>query len=358
MNRKIQRDPLLISDHILTGCTEAANELGIDLAPVLAEHGIEERRISAPQGFLAGTQVIDFLQGVADRYDCQHFGLLVGKYQPPLRFGAAAMLLTLTATLQEALGNAVRYHEVYANSSIWSLVLDENWAAFRRRDSVVHAAPPYQLRSLGIVQATHMMSALCGSRWRPMQVCLTQPAQQIKRNATAFLRCAVAFDQPFDEVVFTLDDLERPISTANSQVLSIIKTHFDRRVGDDHAGRLIEDRVSNFIREKIGNAACNLASCAQQLRIPRRTLQRQLAARHTSFQALLHEARMDLARQCLQNPRLSLSELAQALGYRNLSTFSRTFKREHGVPPRQWRAGSRGALDQPGSSTRPEASIG
>jgi hypothetical protein len=79
-----QNSPLLVSNEMLLGCSEAANELGIDLNTILKEHGMESGLLSAPKVFLNHHQVIGFLQAVAEHFDCQHFGLLVGKHQPPL----------------------------------------------------------------------------------------------------------------------------------------------------------------------------------------------------------------------------------------------------------------------------------
>ncbi|WP_374317485.1 AraC family transcriptional regulator ligand-binding domain-containing protein [Aquabacterium sp.] len=68
-----------------------------------------------------------------------------------------------------------------------------------------------------------------------------------------------------------------------------------------------------------------------------RTLERRLSDRGLSWQALLDRTREQLARQYLQDPHLSLSEIALLLGYSEQSNFARAFKRWTGASPRHFR---------------------
>ena len=76
---------------------------------------------------------------------------------------------------------------------------------------------------------------------------------------------------------------------------------------------------------------------AKQLHLSARTLQRRLAEHHTTFQDAVDAVRSELARQYLKDPRLGVSEVAFRLGYSDLSTFDRAFKRWTGMTPREFR---------------------
>ena len=64
----------------------------------------------------------------------------------------------------------------------------------------------------------------------------------------------------------------------------------------------------------------------------RRTLQRRLAAQGHGFQDLVDTARRDLAEQLLRRTEFALAEVAFLTGYAGQSTFTRAFKRWHGMP--------------------------
>ena len=69
-----------------------------------------------------------------------------------------------------------------------------------------------------------------------------------------------------------------------------------------------------------------------------RTIQNRLSEEHTSFQQLLEKVRRELAIGYLSKGGMQLTQVAYALGYSELSAFSRSFKRWFGISPQQWRA--------------------
>jgi AraC-like DNA-binding protein len=70
-----------------------------------------------------------------------------------------------------------------------------------------------------------------------------------------------------------------------------------------------------------------------------RTLKRRLQEDGTTFRTLLNEARSAMAETLLSDAHLTLTEIAERLGYSDLSSFSQAFKRWYGVAPQVYRAG-------------------
>ncbi len=71
-----------------------------------------------------------------------------------------------------------------------------------------------------------------------------------------------------------------------------------------------------------------------------RTLQRRLADRGYSYQALVDEVRRRLAERLLQATESSLAEVAFMTGFSEQSSFTRAFKRWAGQTPRSYRIAS------------------
>jgi AraC-like DNA-binding protein len=63
-------------------------------------------------------------------------------------------------------------------------------------------------------------------------------------------------------------------------------------------------------------------------------MQRKLKARGVSFRKLLDDTRRQLAEQYLKDSTLSVSEIAYLLGFAEVSSFSRAFRRWTGHAPR------------------------
>ncbi|NMO23072.1 helix-turn-helix transcriptional regulator, partial [Pyxidicoccus fallax] len=101
-------------------------------------------------------------------------------------------------------------------------------------------------------------------------------------------------------------------------------------------------RVRDAIRASLREGPPQVGEVAQQLHVSLRTLQRRLAEHGTAFQDEVDAVRRELAFQYLKDPHLGVSEVAFLLGYSELSTFDRAFKRWTGLTPRVWREGLEG----------------
>lgn len=75
------------------------------------------------------------------------------------------------------------------------------------------------------------------------------------------------------------------------------------------------------------------ANASQQLAMSEATLRRRLVEEETSFRTLLQDIRMHHAMTLLQTTRWSLSQIADACGYRASSRFSLRFKQRFGCSP-------------------------
>jgi len=76
---------------------------------------------------------------------------------------------------------------------------------------------------------------------------------------------------------------------------------------------------------------------ANALKMSARTLQRRLEDEGRSYSSVLDEVRATVAKKLLANPSLALAEIAFRVGFSDLATFSRAFKRWTGAPPGTYR---------------------
>ena len=81
-----------------------------------------------------------------------------------------------------------------------------------------------------------------------------------------------------------------------------------------------------------------LEEMAQQLGVNAKSLQRRLAGEGTTYKAIIDNVREDLATDLLNSTSLSVEDIAELLGYSEISSFSRAFKRWKGVSPLHFKA--------------------
>lgn len=91
-----------------------------------------------------------------------------------------------------------------------------------------------------------------------------------------------------------------------------------------------------------GGGYPTLEQVAERLHTSTRTLNRQLEKRGSGFRELLAEARQRDSLRLLEDPRLTLTDIAQQLGYSSLANFARAFRGWNGTSPGEFRARSGG----------------
>jgi AraC-like DNA-binding protein len=112
---------------------------------------------------------------------------------------------------------------------------------------------------------------------------------------------------------------------------------------DAHAGG---EPLLRSLRERLGKSATHaqapsLEAVARALAVSARSLQRRLGAAGTSFSREIARARVERAMVLLQSTDEKLESVAARAGCGSLSSFSKMFAREVGVPPSVWRARTR-----------------
>ena len=334
----------LVMAELLQGSLEAARELGVDLSPVLREQGIDKAVLEAPEGFLRASQIIGFLESVAERFDCPHFGFLVGKHQLPFRFGPGRQLLRLSPNLHQAVMNIQDYIEIYSDTSRHELVVEGGFASILRFDRYPDDGSSTQLHTLGIVQLLRAMKGFCGAGWRVSAVHFTHAEPPQARQYSRYMGCPVHFNSEFDCIVFPENILNLENKDSDPELYEIVRAHCDSLLRErrDQRDANLADQVKYYIRQHMGTRRCNLEACATQLGTHPRTLQRELANADTNFKALLLDERMRLARDYVEKSDISLTDLAGVLGYGSVSNLSRAFSAAHGSSPQRWRQQARG----------------
>lgn len=115
-----------------------------------------------------------------------------------------------------------------------------------------------------------------------------------------------------------------------------------RRAEELHAALPPEASWSARVRREIGACLAHreprLSDIAKRLGASERTLHRRLEAEDTNFATLLDDARRERALLLVEDPALSIGELAFLIGYSEPAAFIRAFKRWTSETPTGYRA--------------------
>ena len=116
----------------------------------------------------------------------------------------------------------------------------------------------------------------------------------------------------------------------------------------------IEDvvaRATHVLRQSIGRGGAGLNTVARALGMSTRLLQLRLAERGISFRELSSRIRIEEAATVLRDPGRTLPDIAERVGFGDVRSLHRAFKREYGTTPGNFRRG----LLRSGSSGAPSS---
>ncbi len=101
------------------------------------------------------------------------------------------------------------------------------------------------------------------------------------------------------------------------------------------------EKISHYVAQHT-ESDVQLEVCCKSLHIPVSLAKQALKeVMDTTFSELVLKMRMEQAKEWLEKEDINVEEIAKRLQYSNSQNFSRAFKKVVGVPPGQYRTGTR-----------------
>jgi len=146
----------------------------------------------------------------------------------------------------------------------------------------------------------------------------------------------IYFEQPENRLTFSNALLDLPLLMADPAAQQLAREQCERDLDALVSTRTFLDRVRRLLSREDGTFR-TIGEVARALHMSDRTLKRKLMTEGTSYVELLDTARKERALALLRSPELTLEQVAERVGYSELSNFTRAFRRWTGVTPRKYR---------------------
>ncbi len=248
-----------------------------------------------------------------------------------------AYLVATQPTVEQAVRELARFLAV---------ALDDLQVAIERRPS--GAAIVFEIWSDASGTSRHVREYLAavivadlhgasGGRFRPREVGFPHGRAGALAEYERILRCRVRFDQPRFEIVISDEVLQTPLDTQSPEVAAVLHEVAERQLGIAAAAGL-RPRVAAALRAALaGGEGTDSSAIAKRLAMSLRTLQRRLEDEGTSFRELRDDTRRERAIQRLGDPSVTIAAIADEMGFRDIGTFHKAFRRWTGTSPRAYR---------------------
>ncbi|MFP1682600.1 AraC family transcriptional regulator ligand-binding domain-containing protein [Alloalcanivorax sp. C16-1] len=325
-------------DLAITYCRMIAQTLDADAADqaaLLQGTGIDAATLEKGEGFIDWPGARRLIANALDLSPRPGLGLRTGLRALPAMHGAMGMAAMVSATLRDAMVLFARFNNT--RTRVFSTHLEEDEETITLgldfawpQDQAVRFLTESALAS---AFACHVVL-----RGRPIDdgaVHFNYPAPaHADLYREAFAGIQVVFDAPRVALTLPAHYGDEPVPSHDRELLWMAVRQCEARQEALRRHGSLSDQVLARLRDE---PEPDLAAVAQALHVSPRTLIRRLKAEGTAFQALRDRTRAQRAAELLALPHYTVAAVARELGYTDVASFRRAFRRWYGTRPGDFR---------------------
>jgi AraC-like DNA-binding protein len=313
-----------------------------DADRLLREAGVDPEHVRDHDALVSLRATVAFMESAAAETGDDSLGLEYGAQLPWKDLGVLGYVMFNSPTVGQGLENCSRFYSLQQTLGKLSL------------SQVAHEARvSYALVGPGLGPTTQLVDTVLAflvrycreapaqPGWAPQEVRFERGAPSDQSRHRRFFVAPLRFRQSENAFIFPAKDLERPVKSADPDLLSILQRYAEEVLARMPSPDDFSATVRRIVTSLLSTGNVDIEDVASRLELNPRTLQRRLQDSGTTYQELLGDTRLELARRYLKDESLSLTDTAFLLGYSDLSAFSRAFHRWTGQGPLAFRRGAK-----------------
>lgn len=314
---------------------QACDANNVSAKEVFAQAGIDLAAVRQPTARFPISKMSRVYELILEATADPAFGLSIAQFVHPTSMHALGYSLFASSTLESFCRRIVRYFRLVTTNA--ESQLERTATEYRLVLVPTRQTDQYYPQDAWMATILRYIREIYRPDFVPRGVYLKRPRPP--RDALRFDRffgTAVEFGSEANGLVLDPVDMHADLPAANAE----LARHNDEVVMALLARMDREDviaRLRALLVELLPSGECSKEVAAARLNMSDRSLQSRLAARGTSYRALLNETRQELAEQYMRQGHHSVSEVTYLLGFADVSSFSRAFRQWTGQSPTDYR---------------------
>jgi len=323
-----------------------AQLMGADVNRILTHLNITMDELENPELYLDADFDNRVWQAIEQQTGNELVGASMGPFLQLSSMGLVGQAIMACDTIHQGLCSYVRYSKLLPLRDKVALIEQDQQLTFQ-----VKLSNPLLLYShhsissfLGFVISG--LEQLSGQKIAIKQVGFVfdapKDADTVARYQKIFNTDSIVFSQKTNW--FSLDNRYKDVKNlaGNESNFAKIDQLIDQKSASDESVTADKfcQQVKGYIRRNLGQSDVSLTKLAKKFSMSERKLQNELARQKQSYSKLLSQVRQDYALELIGGERLSVSDMAYLLGYQDINSFSRHFKKWYGISVSQYRRGS------------------
>ncbi|HVV88176.1 MAG TPA: AraC family transcriptional regulator [Kofleriaceae bacterium] len=268
------------------------------------------------------------------------FGLHLAEWLlgfPPEQFDVLAFAARSSDTLRDNYRRVARYLTVIHDGIYLSLEEEGDVARLVHGHRVEPAVPPRHPIEGQLALALLQGRRAIGESFAPRVVRFVHPRPADQREHQRIFRAPVEHGAPRNVVVFDRALLDRRQHHADRKLAAMVDRQLEALLAKVPDHQRVVPAVRSAMVDALPHGEPAIAAIARKLHMSPRSLQRRLRDEGTSFAASLSAVRHELALRYLHDRRIAIAEVGFLLGFVDVSSFYRAFRRWTGLTPAEHR---------------------
>lgn len=314
-----------------------ANELakyGVKPDALVSGTGIAVEQLRKPTFKVQREHIVGFYRNVL-ALQIPGIGLILGKSIRSNDYGLYGCTLLSCQSLQSALEFSVRYHGIATKTVDMSLHYDKaNNCAYYRFDDLLECE---QIAAFNIRLQCAIVLALTRECISDKSFVFDQLRFSFDKPKDHFLyaehfQCPISYNQDHNEFVVSESKLQQKTSRNNPFAMPLLLDQCEMVLNSIANKNQFLITTNQWIAANM-HKEHSAEALAEHLCMSPRTLRRKLLEQGTSFRDLVNEIRAEAAKKLIIKTRLTMEDIANSVGYNDVSNFRAAFKKWTGQTP-------------------------
>ena len=307
--------------------------MGASRPRLLSALHLSDAPLRNPIGRVSRAVLINLLVAIEREFGDPAIGLRLASAAKPSCFSDLGYVAMLAPTVGDMLQATVDIQEFRHNVWKTRLDLDAKSPSLRWEVTDDGHGPLDACIEFSAASYAHLYRTCLPARIAPKTVSFRHQPRFAKALYADLLGCPVVFGAEHTCLEFDRSRLNLPSPNANPDLQSMLQANYAQAAAWFADGRKHAGLSYLYLASELNKSPLKLERLAASFGLTERTLRRHLVQEGYPFRDLLEQVRRDLCDLYRFEGRRSWTEIAELLGYSELSAFTRAHKGWYNVPP-------------------------
>jgi len=332
---------------------ELRRELGVDTQTLYREFGIRDRHFDGEHGGITLATYLKLLNRAAELSGRPFLGIDIAQTRDLSNLGVLGYIMRNAPDFESCLALIGSYVDLVVPGARAKFVVRDDlhlWTYELPGFTPAQSRHEVEMAMLQFVRGIGEILSI--TDWRPPAAFFRHEAPRDVGRLVEVFTDKLTFSHYCNAITFPAEFLERSISDADPRLLGILEQQVQRSMDRLKRSDSLLDRITFLVSPGRTREDISAEQLASELGMSRRTLFRRLQEEGISLIDVRQDVMLRVAKETLCTTSVSVTELAQQLGYADASAFTHAFKRATALSPLDYRRKHSAARPASGQGSR------